>query len=69
MPKEYNKKEQIQKTVADLAKFPEMNPGPVLRIGIFAVGDVRSGANRRVAAAVGEGSASIYMVHQYLQTV
>lgn len=37
--------------------------------GIFAVGDVRSGANRRVASAVGEGSASIYMVHQYLQTV
>lgn len=37
--------------------------------GVFAVGDVRSGANRRVAAAVGEGSASIYMVHRYLQTV
>lgn len=37
--------------------------------GIFAVGDVRSGANRRVASAVGEGSAGIYMVHQYLQTV
>ncbi len=37
--------------------------------GIFAVGDVRCGANRRVASAVGEGSAAIYMVHQYLQTV
>jgi thioredoxin reductase (NADPH) len=37
--------------------------------GVFAVGDVRSGANRRVAAAVGEGSAGIYMVHRYLQTV
>lgn len=37
--------------------------------GVFAVGDVRSGANRRVAAAVGEGSASIYMVHRYLTTV
>ena len=37
--------------------------------GVFAVGDVRSGANRRVAAAVGEGSASIYLVHRYLQTV
>ena len=37
--------------------------------GVFAVGDVRSGANRWVAAAVGEGSASIYMVHKYLQTV
>lgn len=37
--------------------------------GVFAVGDVRSGANRRVAAAVGEGSAGIYMVHRYLMTV
>jgi thioredoxin reductase (NADPH) len=37
--------------------------------GVFAVGDVRSGANRRVAAAVGEGSACIYMVHKYLETV
>jgi thioredoxin reductase (NADPH) len=37
--------------------------------GVFAVGDVRAGANRRVAAAVGEGSASIYLVHRYLQTV
>lgn len=37
--------------------------------GVFAVGDVRAGANRRVAAAVGEGSAGIYMVHQYLETV
>ena len=37
--------------------------------GVFAVGDVRAGANRRVAAAVGEGSAAIFSVHQYLQTV
>jgi thioredoxin reductase (NADPH) len=37
--------------------------------GIFAAGDVRSGANRRVAAAVGEGSAAIYSVHRYLETV
>ncbi|WP_229311644.1 FAD-dependent oxidoreductase [Larkinella rosea] len=37
--------------------------------GVFAVGDVRSGANRRVAAAVGEGSAGIYLVQRYLKTV
>lgn len=37
--------------------------------GVFAAGDVRSGANRRVAAAVGEGSATIYSVHRYLKTV
>ena len=37
--------------------------------GVFAAGDVRAGANRRVAAAVGEGSAAIHSVHQYLETV
>jgi thioredoxin reductase (NADPH) len=37
--------------------------------GVFAVGDVRSGANRRIAAAVGEGSAAVFSVHQYLRTV
>jgi thioredoxin reductase (NADPH) len=36
---------------------------------VFAAGDVRSGANRRVGAAVGEGSAAIYSVHRYLKTV
>jgi thioredoxin reductase (NADPH) len=34
--------------------------------GIFAVGDVRSGAVRRVANSVGEGSVVLYFVHQYL---
>jgi thioredoxin reductase (NADPH) len=37
--------------------------------GVFAAGDVRANANRRVAAAVGEGSAAIYSVHRYLKTV
>ena len=37
--------------------------------GVFAAGDVRSGAPRRVAMAVGEGSAAIYSVHLYLKTV
>ncbi|HSM50362.1 MAG TPA: FAD-dependent oxidoreductase, partial [Thermoanaerobaculia bacterium] len=37
--------------------------------GVFAAGDVRAGANRRVAAAVGEGSAAIYSVQRYLETV
>ena len=37
--------------------------------GIFAAGDVRAGANRRVAAAVGEGSAAIYSIQRYLETV
>jgi len=34
--------------------------------GLFAVGDVRSGSTKRVAAAVGEGSACVSAVHQFL---
>ena len=37
--------------------------------GLFAVGDVRLGALRRVASAVGQGSASVSFVHEYLKTV
>ncbi len=37
--------------------------------GIFAAGDVRQGATRRVAAAVGEGANVVSQVHQYLRTV
>jgi thioredoxin reductase (NADPH) len=34
--------------------------------GVFAAGDVRRGSTKRVAAAVGEGSMAIRLVHQYL---
>ena len=34
--------------------------------GIFAAGDVRSGAMNRVASAVGEGSMAIKFVHEYI---
>jgi thioredoxin reductase (NADPH) len=34
--------------------------------GLFAVGDLRSGSTKRVAAAVGEGSSAVRSVHQYL---
>jgi thioredoxin reductase (NADPH) len=34
--------------------------------GLFAVGDLRAGSTKRVAAAVGEGSAAVRSVHQYL---
>ena len=37
--------------------------------GIFAVGDVRAGSGKRVAAAVGEGSGTVSMIHRYLETV
>ena len=37
--------------------------------GIFASGDVRFGSSKRVAAAVGEGSVAVRMVHEYLKTI
>ena len=37
--------------------------------GIFAAGDVRQGAIRRVASAVGQGSNAVSFVHQYLKTI
>lgn len=36
------------------------------RPGVFAAGDVRAGSIKRVAAAAGEGSMAVRMVHQYL---
>jgi len=37
--------------------------------GIFAAGDARGGSGKRVASAVGEGSATVRQVHSYLATV
>jgi thioredoxin reductase (NADPH) len=37
--------------------------------GLFAVGDVRSGSTKRVAAAVGEGSSAVRSVHDHLAFV
>jgi thioredoxin reductase (NADPH) len=41
-------------------------PFETSRPGLFAVGDLRSGSTKRVAAAVGEGSAAVRSVHEYL---
>jgi len=54
-----------QDWTADRDPFPYETSVP----GVFAAGDVRHGSGKRVAAAVGEGSATIGMVHRYLQTV
>ncbi|MFL6672323.1 MAG: FAD-dependent oxidoreductase [Massilia sp.] len=35
--------------------------------GVFAIGDVRAGSTKRVAAAVGEGAAVVAQVHAYLE--
>lgn len=37
--------------------------------GVFAAGDVREGSTKRIAAAIGEGSAALAMCHQYLNNL
>ena len=49
---------------ADLGRRPL--PFETSRPGLFAVGDLRSGSTKRVATAVGEGSAAVRSVHDYL---
>ena len=39
------------------------------RPGIFSVGDVRSDSVKRVAAAVGEGTAAVQTLHAYLASL
>ena len=34
--------------------------------GVFAIGDVRAGSTKRVAAAVGEGAAVVAQIHAFL---
>ena len=41
-------------------------PFETSRPGLFAVGDLRSGSMKRVASAVGEGSAAVRSVHEHL---
>ena len=35
--------------------------------GVWAIGDVRQGSVKRVAAAVGAGAIAVAMIHEYLQ--
>jgi thioredoxin reductase (NADPH) len=44
------------------APFPLETSAP----GVFAAGDVRHGAMKRVASAVGDGSTAIRLIHDYL---
>jgi thioredoxin reductase (NADPH) len=51
------------------AKWPLRRPPLLFETnvpGVFAVGDVRAGSAKRVAAAVGEGSVCIQLVHKVL---
>jgi thioredoxin reductase (NADPH) len=56
--------EQLGDRWATLARRPL--PYETNRPGLFAVGDLRSGSTKRVAGAVGEGSAAVRSAHEYL---
>jgi thioredoxin reductase (NADPH) len=51
--------------------MPDRDPFPFETSvpGVFAAGDARRGSEKRVASAVGEGSAAVRLVHSYLETV
>jgi thioredoxin reductase (NADPH) len=54
----------------DLANWTLPRPPYLLETsipGVFAVGDARSGSVKRIAAAVGEGSAAVQFVHRALR--
>jgi thioredoxin reductase (NADPH) len=61
---------QFIKTGADVGtEWPLPRPPYLLETsvpGVFAVGDVRAGSLKRVAAAVGEGSMAVQFVHKIL---
>ncbi|HTB14557.1 MAG TPA: FAD-dependent oxidoreductase [Bryobacteraceae bacterium] len=61
---------QFIKTGTDIGTGWPLKRSPYLletsRPGVFAVGDVRSGSMKRVAAAVGEGSMAVQFVHKVL---
>lgn len=59
----YNAFKQVWKADRDPYILETSSPG------IFAAGDVRAGAMNRVTSAVGEGSMSISLVHQYLSEI
>ncbi|MEI9964652.1 MAG: NAD(P)/FAD-dependent oxidoreductase [Caulobacteraceae bacterium] len=42
------------------------NPLETSRRGVFAIGDIRSGSTKRVAAAVGEGAQVVAAIHAHL---
>ncbi len=57
--------------ISSNARFATRDPLPFETSvpGVFAVGDVRSGSLKRVAAAVGEGSSAVGSVHEHLATI
>ena len=59
----------VKKAYCDFDRYKVFRPPYLLETslqGVFAVGDARAGNMKRVAAAVGEGSISVHLVHRVL---
>ncbi|HUD70379.1 MAG TPA: FAD-dependent oxidoreductase [Dongiaceae bacterium] len=59
----------LDATTLEAARWPFSRPPGLFetsRPGVFAIGDVRAGSVKRVAAAVGEGSVCVQLVHKVL---
>ncbi len=59
----------LEKATLEARGWPLSRPPQILETslpGVFAVGDIRAGNVKRVAAAVGEGSIAIHLVHRAL---
>jgi len=52
-----------------LADAPQRAPLETSVPGVFAIGDVRSGSTKRVAAGVGEGAAVVSQIHAFLASL
>jgi len=53
-------------TGAEAGDFGATSPYATSRPGVWAVGDVRAGSVKRVAAGVGEGSVVVQAIHRFL---
>ena len=62
---------ELPEAIADGPAFAARRPLPYETSvpGVFAVGDVRRGSLKRVAAAVGEGSSAVRSAYEHLATV
>lgn len=73
LPAEIQRDERGYIVTGDAASASAARRPPALLetsvLGVFAVGDVRAGSMKRVAAAAGEGSTAIRLVHEYLASV
>ena len=61
-----SEEEEASQTESDNANHRQLFPFETSHPDVFAIGDVRAGSTKRVAAAVGEGAAVVPQIHNAL---